>query len=66
MQGILWAWKEYGIFGTIGNWREFGMLWELVWIGTWEFVELKGIWDALGLDWDLGSGLCWPICIRDE
>ena len=46
-------------------------IWEGIWIGflgNWEFVELEEIWDALGisLDWDLGSGLCWPICIRDE
>ena len=35
---------------------------------NWEFVELEEIWDALGigLDWDLRSGLYWPICIRDE
>ena len=46
-----------------------GILWALE--GIWDFWdnwELEGILDALGtgLDWDLGSGLCWPTCIWDE
>ena len=46
--------------GIPWTWKEYGIFWD-----NW---ELEGIWDALGigLDWDLGSGLCWPICIRDE
>ena len=57
-----------GIWDFWHNWES--VEWEGIWDfwDNWEFVELEEIWDALGisLDWDLGSGLCWPICIRDE